>query len=132
MSLPAAWPQVLDFFGTSLVIEPSAGQRSNDAGLLPIRQLDQRMRPGSRSPHVRQCRRGCSRLLVSDGDMAATALGRGQSAANDRWTNQLFVVSNGPGAALVPGPTYDEYAGRGESENRNKSRTTRLADALPW
>ena len=43
MSLPGAWPQVLDFFGTPLVIEPSAGQLSGDAGLLPIRQFDQRI-----------------------------------------------------------------------------------------
>ena len=43
MSIPAAWPQVLDFFGTPLVIEPSAGQLSGDAGLLPIRQFDQRI-----------------------------------------------------------------------------------------
>ena len=43
MSIPAAWPQVLDFFGTPLVIEPSPGQLSSDAGLLPIRQFDQRI-----------------------------------------------------------------------------------------
>jgi hypothetical protein len=43
MSVSPAWPQVLDFFGTPLVIEPSAGQLSSDAGLLPIRQLDQRI-----------------------------------------------------------------------------------------
>src|SRR5262245_20807647 len=43
MSIPAAWPQVLDFFGTPLVIEPSAGQLSSDAGLLPIRQFDDRI-----------------------------------------------------------------------------------------
>src|SRR5215475_1625562 len=41
MSIPAAWPQVLDFFGTPLVIEPSQGQLSGDVGLLPIRQFDQ-------------------------------------------------------------------------------------------
>ena len=41
MSIPAAWPQVLDFLGTSLVLEPSLGQLSGDAGLLPIRQFDQ-------------------------------------------------------------------------------------------
>jgi hypothetical protein len=41
MSIPAVWPQVLDFFGTPLVIEPSAGQLSGDAGLLPLRQFDQ-------------------------------------------------------------------------------------------
>jgi hypothetical protein len=43
MSLPGAWSQVLDFFGTPLVIEPSPGQLSSDAGLLPIRQFDQRV-----------------------------------------------------------------------------------------
>ena len=41
MSIPSAWPQVLNFFGTPLVIEPSPGQLSSDAGLLPIRQFDQ-------------------------------------------------------------------------------------------
>jgi DDE family transposase len=39
---------------------------------------------------------------------------------NDKGINRRFVVSNRPGAALLPGPTYDEYAERGESENRNK------------
>jgi hypothetical protein len=43
MSIPAAWPQVLDFFGKPLVIEPSPGQLSSDAGLLPIRQCDDRV-----------------------------------------------------------------------------------------
>jgi hypothetical protein len=43
MSIPAAWPQILDFFGTPVVIEPSAGQLSSDAGLLPLRQFDQRI-----------------------------------------------------------------------------------------
>jgi hypothetical protein len=43
MSIPAAWPQVLDFFGTRLVIEPPPGQRSSGAGLLPVRPFDQRI-----------------------------------------------------------------------------------------
>ena len=43
MSIPSAWPQVLDFFGAPLVIEPSPGQLSGDAGLLPVRQFDQRI-----------------------------------------------------------------------------------------
>jgi hypothetical protein len=41
MSLAGVWPQVLDFLGTPLVIEPSSGQLSGDAGLLPIRQFDE-------------------------------------------------------------------------------------------
>ena len=43
-----------------------------------------------------------------------------KAEANDRGNNRRFVVTNRPGAALLPGPTYDEYAARGESENRNK------------
>ena len=41
MIIPSAWPQVLDFFGKPLVIEPSPGQLSSDARLLPIRQFDE-------------------------------------------------------------------------------------------
>lgn len=37
MSIPAR-PQVLDFFGMPLVIEPLPGQLSSDAALLPIRR----------------------------------------------------------------------------------------------
>jgi hypothetical protein len=43
MSIPSAWPQVLDFFGTPLVIEPSPGQLYSDAGLLPVPQFDDRI-----------------------------------------------------------------------------------------
>lgn len=39
---------------------------------------------------------------------------------NEKGTNRRYVVSNRPGAELLPGPTYDEYVQRGESENRNK------------
>jgi len=41
MSVPAAWPQVLDFFGMPIVIEPSPGQISGDAGPSPVRRLDE-------------------------------------------------------------------------------------------
>lgn len=48
-------------------------------------------------------------------------------------TNRRVVVTNRPGASLLPGPTYDEYSDRGESENRNKElkcglKTDRLSD----
>jgi hypothetical protein len=43
MTIPPAWPQVLDFFGAWLGIVPSAGLLSGDAGLVPVRQLDQRI-----------------------------------------------------------------------------------------
>jgi hypothetical protein len=38
---PSAWSRVLDFIGTPLVIEPSAGQPPGDAGRLPVRPFDQ-------------------------------------------------------------------------------------------
>jgi hypothetical protein len=54
-----------------------------------------------------------------------------QSWAEPRWvvvkaeahaagTNRRAVVSNRPGARVLPQAAYDEYAERGESENRNK------------
>jgi hypothetical protein len=41
MILPAAWLQVPDFLGTPIIVQPSPGQLSGDAGLLPIRQFDE-------------------------------------------------------------------------------------------
>lgn len=43
MSIPAVWPQVLDCFGTPLVLEASPGQRTSAAGPLPIRQFDEQI-----------------------------------------------------------------------------------------
>jgi DDE family transposase len=43
-----------------------------------------------------------------------------KAEANVQGTNRRFVVSNRPGARVVPAAAYDDYAGRGESENRNK------------
>jgi Transposase DDE domain group 1 len=40
--------------------------------------------------------------------------------ANAQGTNRRFIVTNRPGAPIMPEPAYDDYAGRGESENRNK------------
>jgi hypothetical protein len=43
-----------------------------------------------------------------------------KAEANAQGTNRRFVVTNRPGAPICPGAAYDEYAARGESENRNK------------
>jgi hypothetical protein len=43
VSIPPAWPQHRDFFGTPLVIEPLSGRLSGDPGLLTIRRFDQRI-----------------------------------------------------------------------------------------
>jgi hypothetical protein len=40
MSIAPAWQQCLLFFGTPLVIEPSPGQLSGDAGLPPAEGSD--------------------------------------------------------------------------------------------
>ena len=51
--------------------------------------------------------------------------------ANARGTNRRAVVSNRAGARVLPQATYDEYADRGESENRNKELKCQLsADRL--
>ena len=39
---------------------------------------------------------------------------------NAQGTNRRAVVTNRPGAFVLPGATYDDYSDRGESENRNK------------
>jgi hypothetical protein len=47
--------------------------------------------------------------------------------ANAQGTNRRFIVSNRPGACHWFEPTYDDYALRGESENRNKELKRDLA-----
>ena len=56
-----------------------------------------------------------------------------KAEAHDQGTNRRAVVSNRPGAEVLPEATYDEYTERGESENRNKElklgmRAERLSD----
>jgi hypothetical protein len=53
--------------------------------------------------------------------------------AHAQGTNRRAVVTNRPGARVLPEAAYDEYADRGESENRNKElkcylRADRLSD----
>lgn len=51
--------------------------------------------------------------------------------ANAQGTNRRAVVTNRPGASVLPAATYDGYADRGESENRNKELKAGLqADRL--
>jgi hypothetical protein len=51
--------------------------------------------------------------------------------ANAQGTNRRAVVTNRPGAFVMPGAAYDAYADRGESENRNKElKCGLLADRL--
>jgi hypothetical protein len=43
-----------------------------------------------------------------------------KAEANVQGTNRRFIVSNRAGAQILPEAAYDDYAQRGESENRNK------------
>jgi hypothetical protein len=43
-----------------------------------------------------------------------------KAEANAPGTNRRFIVTNRPGACILPEATYDDYAARGEAENRNK------------
>jgi Transposase DDE domain group 1 len=43
MSIRPVWQESLDFFGAPIVLEPATAQLSSDAGLLPVRQLDERL-----------------------------------------------------------------------------------------
>lgn len=47
--------------------------------------------------------------------------------ANTQGTNRRAVVTNRPGAPVLPEAAYDDYADRGESENRNKELKDGLA-----
>jgi Transposase DDE domain group 1 len=46
---------------------------------------------------------------------------------NAQGTNRRAIATNRLGAAILPGAAYDEYANRGESENRNKELKRGLA-----
>ena len=43
-----------------------------------------------------------------------------KAEAHAKGTNRRFIVTNRPGARVLPQAAYDDYAARGESENRNK------------
>lgn len=50
-----------------------------------------------------------------------------KAEANSEGSQRRFVVTNRPGAVVLPEGTYDDYAMRGESENRNKEFKCDLA-----
>jgi hypothetical protein len=50
-----------------------------------------------------------------------------KAEAHAQGTNRRAVVTNRPGALVLPQATYDEYTERGESENRNKELKCGLA-----
>jgi len=50
-----------------------------------------------------------------------------KAEAHAKGTNRRFIVTNRPGARVLPQAAYDDYAARGESENRNKELKCDLA-----
>ncbi len=98
---------------------------------LHLRPLDQRGaaagkrgiagRSGATSGTRRTSRSGCSRgsgIEPERGRVPRWVVVKAE--ANAQGTNRRFVTTNRPGAQAYPEATYDEYAMRGESENRNK------------
>ena len=56
-----------------------------------------------------------------------------KAEANSQGTNRRAIITNRPGAYVLPEAAYDAYADRGESENRNKElkcglQSDRLSD----
>jgi hypothetical protein len=147
MSLPTAWSLVLGFFGTPRVLEPSPDQLSGVAGLLPVRQFDQRIGltrafadalDDSRDPDLTEhtflemVRSRVYGILAGYEDqndhdtlrvdpvfkLVADCSPEDHDLASQP-TLSRFVVTHRPGATLLPEPTFGEYAGQGECENRN-------------
>ena len=85
MSLPPAWPQVLDFFGTPLVLEPSSGQLSSQEPARPA--VPSRLFTGF---WYQAGTWPCARYVVA------------KAEANAQETNRRFVVSNRPGSWPTP------------------------------
>jgi hypothetical protein len=50
-----------------------------------------------------------------------------KAEAHAKGTNRRFVITNRPGARVLPQAAYDDYAARGECENRNKELKCDLA-----
>jgi hypothetical protein len=50
-----------------------------------------------------------------------------KAEANTLGTNRRFIVTNRPGACVLPAAAYEDYGMRGESENRNKEFKCDLA-----
>jgi hypothetical protein len=105
MNVADAWPQVIHFFGTPLVLEPSQGQLSSDAGLLPIRQFDERVR------------RPRAFAEAVDGPRAPAS----QSAASPRGPGPASLVSSsaartGTATATDWTPEQRTFAGSGVKE----------------
>ena len=44
MSLQSVWQQCCSFFGKDVAVAPVEAQLSSDAGLIPFRELDERLR----------------------------------------------------------------------------------------
>src|SRR5262245_31251062 len=95
MSLPGVCPHVLNSFGTPLVIEPSPGQFSSDAGLLPLRPFDEPI--------------GRTRAFVDARDDPATR--NGPSTPSGRWSAPAPTAS---APATRTRTTTTEVGGRGQ------------------
>jgi hypothetical protein len=72
-------------------------------------------------------RRRCDGFWYQAGSWPQARWVVAKAEANAQGTNRRFIVSNRPGARVLPEAAYDDYALRGESENRNKEFKCGLA-----
>ena len=94
-------------------------------GLPPNRLLEKaaeplRQRAVEQFEETREPPRLFSQFLYRAGDWKNFRRVVVKAECNPLGTNVRFVLTNRPGAAILPQATYDEYTERGESENRNK------------
>ena len=123
--------RTLGFLGSkAIIVEPSGAMLTSDAGLLPIREFDEALGFTRQFAEALHDTRDARYQTRSWPHPRRTIV---KCEANAADTNRRVVVTNRPGASLLPGTAYDDYADRGESENRNKElkcglSTDRLSD----
>lgn len=145
MILHDVWQLSLGFFSEKpVVIQPVEENLSSDGGLLVIRQWDdQRRWTQGFAQQLTDCRSQPRHSMLEMVRSRVFGIIAGsweqprwvvlKCEANAQGTNRRAVVTNRPGARVTPQGAYDEYADRGESENRNKElkcelRADRLSD----
>ena len=107
MSLQSVWSERIGFHPKKRIdVENSAGRLSSDAGLLVVREFDERIGFTAFSYQASGWSHARDVIVKAECHVAGT--------------NRRAVITNRAGAMVVPQGVYDEYVQRGESENRNK------------
>ena len=124
METQGVWQERFVFFPQMpVVVEPVEAHLSTDAGLLPVRQLNEALgltEAIERFEATGQPQRLFTAFWYQAGSWGQARWVVVKAKAHGPGTNRRVVTTNRPGALVLPQAAYDEYAERGESENRNK------------